>query len=56
MPFHRAEILRTIAARLLDLAIHTDGRLRETGNADFAIHPAMYRRDAAYADTLSRRT
>lgn len=55
MPFQRAEILRTLAARLRDLATYTDERQEATGNPEFAIHAAMYRRDAAHAETLSRR-
>jgi Phosphotransferase enzyme family len=53
LPFRRREVLRTIAARLLDLAVYTDGRLRETGDPEFADHAAMYRRDAAEAERLS---
>lgn len=56
MPFQRVEILRTLANRLRDLATYTDGRLRETGNSEFATHAAMYRRDAAHVETLSRRS
>ncbi|QEW03490.1 aminoglycoside phosphotransferase family protein [Microbacterium lushaniae] len=53
LPFRRGEVLDTVAARLLDLATYTDGRLRQTGNLEFGDHAAMYRRDAAYAETLS---
>ncbi|KAF2417964.1 aminoglycoside phosphotransferase family protein [Microbacterium sp. B35-30] len=55
MPFPRAEVLRTVAARLLDLATYTDGRIQETKNPDFAAHAAMYRRDAVRADVLALR-
>lgn len=53
MPFRRNDVLRVMADRLLTLAIHTDQRLLETGNADFANHSAMYRRDAAHASALA---
>lgn len=52
MAFSRDAMLSSIHARLLDLATYTDGRLRKTGNPDFAEHAAMYRRDAARADAL----
>jgi len=55
MPFSRVDVLRAVAARLLDLAAHTDGRLEETNNPDFAAHAAMYRRDAVRAEMLSIR-
>lgn len=53
MPFRRGEVLRSIAVRLRDLATFTDRRLIETANTEFAAHAAMYRRDAARAETLA---
>jgi Ser/Thr protein kinase RdoA (MazF antagonist) len=53
MPFPRVELLRTVTARLLDLAAHTDGRQRETNSPAFAEHAAMYRRDATRAEGLA---
>ena len=53
VPYARAEVLRAVAARLLELAAYTDGRHRETGDEMFAAHAAMYRRDAARAADLA---
>ena len=53
VPFRRDEVLRAVAARLQELAIYTDRRMRETGDPEFAAHAAMYRRDAARAEALS---
>lgn len=44
--FDLAEVRAAAAIRLDDLATFTEGRLAETGRAEFGEHAAMYRRDA----------
>lgn len=56
LPFRRAEVLRTVAERLLELAAYTDARLHETSHIDFARHAAMYRRGAVRVEALALRT
>jgi len=46
MDFELEEVLTVMALRLEDLAIYTDGRASNTGDAAFTEHAAMYRRDA----------
>lgn len=46
MNFEPEEVLQVMAYRLDDLAIYTDGRASQTGDAAFTEHAAMYRRDA----------
>ncbi|MGA7149311.1 MAG: aminoglycoside phosphotransferase family protein, partial [Microbacterium sp.] len=51
-PYELADLLETLTNRLLDLAAYTDQRLLDTDDPSFAEHAAMYRRDAARAQSL----
>lgn len=54
MTFDLEEVLEVMAVRLEDLAIYTDGRASDTGDAAFTEHAAMYRRDATRVRELFR--
>jgi Ser/Thr protein kinase RdoA (MazF antagonist) len=51
--YSRNTMLLTVATRLEELAVYTDGRFAETGDTSFRDHAAMYRRDATRARTLT---
>jgi len=53
IPYSRNTMLLTVATRLEELAVYTDGRFAETGDTSFRDHAAMYRRDATRARTLA---
>jgi hypothetical protein len=49
----RDQVLTAMVARLTELATFTEGRARDTGQAEFLRHAAMYRADAeAIADLI----
>jgi Ser/Thr protein kinase RdoA (MazF antagonist) len=48
----RERVLAAMVARLIELAAFTEGRARDTGDADFLRHAAMYRDDARAIEGL----
>ena len=51
--FDAADVLRTAADRLDDLALFTDRRANETGRSDFIEYSALYRRDRNLLQSMS---
>ncbi|MGO4121254.1 phosphotransferase [Arthrobacter sp. YAF16] len=46
LPFPRRDVLRTLGARLVELADYSEGRAAATGRPELNDHAAMYRRDS----------
>jgi aminoglycoside phosphotransferase (APT) family kinase protein len=46
LPFPRRDVLKTLGARLVELADYSEGRAAATGRPELNDHAAMYRRDS----------
>ncbi|WP_426997730.1 phosphotransferase [Pseudarthrobacter sp. N5] len=53
LPFSRRDVFETLATRLHELAVYSDGRAEATGRSELNDHAAMYRRDSRRMSELT---